>query len=122
MGIHFLYTCPVCDYEFTGSGRPDAGMFADIYDAYNCLDCKQTFDYYVRRMTPEYIEISLPRTFWMRVFNRPAKHERKYIRYQVQEDDMVCSRCGSVNILKWKQRCPKCGCKMKNEGMVALWD
>jgi hypothetical protein len=120
MGIHSNYSCPICNYEFEGSGHRDYGMFTHVHNTYNCSDCKQTFDYYVENS--EYIVFPKPRTFWMKVFCRKAKKARIEISPNIQEHEIHCKFCSSFKVAPWEYKCAKCGYEMENLGMVMLWD
>lgn len=79
---------------FEGSGGRDTGMLGFVYDTYNCLDCKKTFDYFVDKIPEE----------------------------KIPDNKVVCEFCSNNNVVAWHYKCPCCAIEMEDTGITAFWD
>lgn len=122
MGSHSLFTCSICNYEFTGSGERDHGMQTYVYDTYNCLNCKIIFDYYVDEIPGHTIKIPVPKSFLRKLFFINPKYKYKHIEDPIPDCEIFCKKCNENNVEKWQRRCPKCNTKMTWHFPHILWD
>ena len=93
MGRLFEYKCKSCGYTVNANPKGhDTIMSGDLY-TYLCEDCK------------EVVDVLYP--------------------YGEKPKKIICPECGSENLKKWnpiKGRCPKCGKKMKETGVIMMVD
>jgi len=118
MGIHSKYICSNCSYVFEGS----RGMLSFVYDTYNCLDCKKTFDYFVDEIPGYFIKKTLPRTALAKLFLQKEKYINEFVEERIPNHEIKCTCCKNNNVIAWEYNCPCCNHKMKNTEIIEFWD
>ena len=122
MGHIHKYTCNICNYEFEGSGGRDSGKFSVVYDTYNCLDCKKTFDYCVEDIPGTTIKEEIPKTFSDKLFFRKQEYRYRFTEEPIPLAKITCDFCKGNNVVLWNHTCPRCDSEMKLEAFIGMWD
>ena len=93
MAALHLYKCEKCGWDIHSPSEGKDLLMGGRMFYFICKDCKHVF-----RRTVEY------------------GHEN--------EMNTTCPKCDSSNTTDWKPKdgCPKCGGKLKNQGLVCLMD